>query len=291
MKAIDYVTLPDDRKLAYAEFGQPEGHPVLYFHGSPSSRLEPLLYGADVFSQFGLRIIAPDRPGMGQSDFQPGRELSDWPYDVLDLASELGLEQFSVLANSGGCAYAAVCAAMIPERLSTVVVVSGAWRMDWPEAMGNLPAQLKLLWGVTKKAPFLLPMLLQMTRVALQARWEWMRTQQKKSMPAEEYAALEQPGRREALIAMLNEAMFQGSRGAVWDMRLYVREWDFDLSEIAMPLSLFHGERDPQVPVALVRRATSSLPRTLLVTYPDEGHLSTFCNHLDEIAQALKAIE
>jgi len=158
MKTIDYVKLPDGRKLAYAEFGRPEGHPVLYFHGSPSSRLEPLLYGDDVFHQFGLRIIAPDRPGMGQSDFQPRRGFSDWPKDVLVLADTLGLERFSVLGNSGGCGYAAACAARIPERLHAVVIVSGAWRMDWPEAMNNLSAHLKLLWNLArstwKRSPF-----------------------------------------------------------------------------------------------------------------------------------------
>jgi pimeloyl-ACP methyl ester carboxylesterase len=43
MKTDNSLTLPDGRKVAYAEFGQPDGYPVLYFHGSPSSRLEPLL--------------------------------------------------------------------------------------------------------------------------------------------------------------------------------------------------------------------------------------------------------
>jgi hypothetical protein len=70
-------------------------------------------------------------------------------------------------------------------------------------------------------------------------------------------------------------------------MRLYVREWDFDLEEIAFPLHLFHSEQDPQVPVALVRRMMRSLPGTRLITYPEDGHLSTFTNHIGEIAEAL----
>ena len=42
MKTTNFITLPDGRKLAYAEFGQPEGYPVIYFHGGgASSRLEP----------------------------------------------------------------------------------------------------------------------------------------------------------------------------------------------------------------------------------------------------------
>ena len=68
MKTTNLITLPDGRKLAYAEFGKSDGHPVIYFHGGASSRLEPLLLGDELISQYGLRLIAPDRPGIGQSD-------------------------------------------------------------------------------------------------------------------------------------------------------------------------------------------------------------------------------
>jgi pimeloyl-ACP methyl ester carboxylesterase len=82
-----HIVLPDGRRLAYAEFGAHGGRPVLYFHGSPSSRLEPLLVGDKVWTRHGLRVIAPDRPGMGLSDFQPGRGFSHWPADVAALPS------------------------------------------------------------------------------------------------------------------------------------------------------------------------------------------------------------
>ncbi|MEL7226506.1 MAG: alpha/beta hydrolase, partial [Cyanobacteria bacterium J06576_12] len=70
MKTINLLTLPDNRQLAYAEYGSPDGYPLLYCHGGGSSRLEPLLLGDEVFSRLELRVIAPDRPGIGQSDFQ-----------------------------------------------------------------------------------------------------------------------------------------------------------------------------------------------------------------------------
>ena len=47
MKIDNLLTLPDGRGLAYAEFGKPDGHPVLYCHGAPGSRLEPLMLGED----------------------------------------------------------------------------------------------------------------------------------------------------------------------------------------------------------------------------------------------------
>lgn len=61
MQTTNFLTLPDKRRLAYAEYGDPNGHPVFHFHGSPSSRLEPLILGDKIINEFGLRLIAADR--------------------------------------------------------------------------------------------------------------------------------------------------------------------------------------------------------------------------------------
>jgi dipeptidyl aminopeptidase/acylaminoacyl peptidase len=52
-------------------------------------------------------------------------------------------------------------------------------------------------------------------------------------------------------------------------------------------LTLFHGEQDTNAPLAMVRRAVAELPGARLVTYPGEAHLSTLCNHMDDVARAL----
>ena len=122
-----YVTLSDGRKLGYNEYGPADGKPLFYFHGTPSSRIEWQIFGGEqLASRLHLRIISIDRPGMGLSDFQGGRRLLDWPTDIASLADALDLDQFSVLAFSGGSPYAAACALAIPERLTSVGIVSGA---------------------------------------------------------------------------------------------------------------------------------------------------------------------
>jgi len=288
MKTDNSITLPDGRRLTYAEYGKPDGFSVIYFHGSPASRLEPLLIGDEAFSQFGLRVIAPDRPGMGGSDFQLGRGFSNWPADVTALANALGLDRFSILGNSGGCGYAAVCAAKIPERLHAVVIVSGGWQMNWPEALDNLPSINRLFMNVSRRTPFLLPIFLKMMAGPPNDKPEQTLAQFKMSMPAADYAVLEQqPSRVAHLMQMTREAMVQGTKGAVWDMRLYVRDWDFRLEDVHMPLKLFHGEADRNAPIQMVKRAMTMLPNAQLVTYENEAHLSTLCNHIAEFAPAL----
>lgn len=283
----EVLTLPDKRRLAYTEFGKPDGVPVLYFHGAPSSRLEPLLIGDDAIARLGLRLISPDRPGLGQSDFQPKRGFSDWVQDVTFLADALGLKKFAVLGNSGGGGYAAVCAARIPERLQNVVIVSGGWRMNQPEAMKNLPIRNRLVFILAERAPFLLKPILNMMAAPSQGEARQQLAQLKPTLHPADYAIFQQPGKLEALNQSIGEAMRQGTKGAEWDLRLYVREWGFRLDEIRMPLKLFHGEQDMNAPIALVRKMTAQLPTAQLITFENEAHLSTFNNHLDEIAQAL----
>ena len=287
MNTDNEITLPDGRRLTYAEFGQPNGEPVLYFHGSPSSRLELSLIGDEALRATGLRFIAPDRPGMGGSDFQPGRGFSHWPADVVSLAGALELGRFAVLGNSGGGAYVAVCAARIPERLRTAVIVSGGWRMDWPEARRHLPFINRQVMTFARRAPWLLRLLLGMMKGIAQGERERELAQLRKRVPPADYASFAEPGRLEAFGRAMRESMRQGTRGPAWDLGLYVREFDFRLDEIHMPLTLFHGEQDANAPIAMVRRAVAQLPTARLFTYGQEAHLSTLCNHMDDVARAV----
>src|SRR5580698_3576315 len=127
------IKLRDGRTLAYAEFGDPQGAPIIYCHGTPSSRAEgELTIRGSCAGQLGLRVIIPDRPGMGGSDFLPNRRVVDWPSDVLELTDALHIERFAVLGSSGGAPYALVCAALIPERVSVVGVIGGVAPVDAP---------------------------------------------------------------------------------------------------------------------------------------------------------------
>ena len=161
--------LPDGRTLAYAEYGAPDGKPVFYFHGPAGSRLEPAMLDGKDFEKAGIRLIACDRPGMGGSDFQPGRGFSHWPADIVALADSLGLGKFGVFGVSGGGGYVSACARLIPDRLSAAVIVSGAGRMDSPEARAGLPVMGRLMWGLAARSVRLTGLLLNLTKPKVQA--------------------------------------------------------------------------------------------------------------------------
>lgn len=220
MESPNLLTLPDDRRLAYSEYGDPNGHPVLYFHGGGASRLEPLLLGDEVFVRLGLRLIAPDRPGMGQSDFQPNRGFSDWTKDVTVLADALGLDKFSVFGVSAGGGYVAACAAKIPDRLHSAVIVSGGWEIT----AADLPKSGRWSWILIKQFPWLFRASIKLSQRSLQGSPDKFLEASKKRLPAADYAVLKSPGRMQKSCEASIEGLRSGTRGPAWDIQLYFRK-------------------------------------------------------------------
>src|SRR5206468_2751202 len=140
------IRLRDGRSLAYAEYGSARGLPIIHCHGTPSSRVEgDLTFSGTVATELGVRIIVPDRPGMGRSDFQPGRRIVDWPDDVLALATALEFDTFAVLGSSGGAPYAAACGVLIPERVRVAGLLGGVAPVDAPGAFAAMSASLWII--------------------------------------------------------------------------------------------------------------------------------------------------
>jgi pimeloyl-ACP methyl ester carboxylesterase len=107
-------------------------------------------------------------------------------------------------------------------------------------------------------------------------------------VPDADYAAMSEPGRLESLQHAICEGLRTGTSGAAWDVGMYVRAFDFSLSNIHIPMRLFHGVQDRNVPISLVRLFVQNLPTAKLTEFPDDAHLSTLCCHFPEIASALK---
>jgi pimeloyl-ACP methyl ester carboxylesterase len=286
------LTLPVGRKLCYAEYGIPDGLPMFYFHGSPSSRLEPGMFG-DELASTGFRIIAPDRPGIGGSAWQNERSFTDWAEDIAHLADHLGWPNFALLGNSGGGPYVAACAALLPQRVTVAAVVSGAWRMDAPEVKANLPFVNRLFWILARFFPLGLRLLLTTMRTSGAAAQSESPSESDLKrlhamLPLPDVAALSAPGRMKATSAGIAEALSSGTRGAAWDARMYVRPFGFDHTQIRVPFRAFHGGLDRNVPLALVKRYIAQIPDAKLEIWPDEGHLSAPCNHIRDILEALQ---
>jgi pimeloyl-ACP methyl ester carboxylesterase len=282
--------LPNGRTLAYAEYGAHNGKPVFYFHGLPGSRLDLALLDGKDLEKAGVRMLACDRPGIGASDFQPGRGFSHWPADMAAFADRLGLAKFAVLGVSGGGGYVSACARLIPDRLSAAVIISGAGLMDSPEARAGLPLMGWLLWWLAARSLPLTVLLLNLTRPRNLGDPDKIRRQLKRSMSPNEAAFFDKPGRLEAFMASTLECVRPGVRGMAWDTHLCARPWDFRLEEIRFPVRLLHGEADRNIPVAVARKVAAAIPGCQATFYPGEGHLSMLANHLEQVIMSLGSL-
>jgi pimeloyl-ACP methyl ester carboxylesterase len=118
------VVMRDGRRLEITEYGDPAGHPAFFFHGLIGSHHQAA-YVSDEAGRNGLRLIAPNRPGVGRSEFIERTTALDSVSDVLDVASALELGEFSLIGISGGTPYALAALSLVPQRVKTVTVISG----------------------------------------------------------------------------------------------------------------------------------------------------------------------
>lgn len=67
--------------------------------------------------EFGIYVVAFDRPGYGESDPDPNRSLKSTAQDIEELADQLELgPKFFVMGFSMGGAYVWTCLKYIPHR-------------------------------------------------------------------------------------------------------------------------------------------------------------------------------
>jgi pimeloyl-ACP methyl ester carboxylesterase len=277
------IRVRDGRPLGYAEWGDPGGRPLLYFHGWPGSRLEGRL-GDEAARAKGVRLIALDRPGMGLSEYQPRRTLVDWPDDVLQVATALGLERFAVLGISGGGPYAAACAWKLSEQLTGAGIVSGLAPLDVPGVIAGMSRQNRLSLQLVGRLAVLRRVL--MARMAVSVRRRPDRILERGLGAAVDKKYLNRPDVRKILVESLSEAFRSGSRGNAWEMGLYARPWGFRLEDIRTPVHLSHGEQDANAPVTMGRHLATVIPECQATFYSGEGHLH-FVDRLPEIFAAV----
>src|SRR5262245_19165426 len=169
------IEVPGERKVAVESYGDPQGSPVFFFHGWPSSRFQGQL-GDAAARDLGIRWLAVDRPGVGNSDLHIGRSLAEWPAVIAALADYFEAPTFRVFGVSGGGPYALACAWGLPDRVLSAAVVSGAPPLAGRTNVSNLMPAYQLLLGVYRHQPELVRWLFRLGRPVITIRppdWMW----------------------------------------------------------------------------------------------------------------------
>jgi len=280
------IRLRDGRRMKSLEVGKSDGVPLFHFHGNGSSRLEVLMVQA-MAEHLGVRLMSLDRPGIGRSDPKPGYRLLDWPDDVVEVADQLGIERFAVEGLSGGAPFVLACAYKIPHRLTGCSLISPATGPFLkPAGSFALRSEVWMLvhlpWLV--RALFRLSMRLSGSD---EASFEQKLVRAGARLGAADQLLLGIPEIRKVFAQATAECFRQAADAGTKDGLVYSRPWGFQVEAITFEqLFLWQGEQDRVMPAAAARLLAQALPHCTATFYPDEGHLSTFVNHAQDIWKA-----
>ncbi len=268
------VAVRDGRRLSFAEFGTPDGSPVVWMHGTPGGRRQIPVDARAFAEEYDLRLIGIDRPGIGQSTPHLYDNILDWTTDLDLVADQLHIDTMRVVGLSGGGPYALAAAAAHPDRVHAVGVMGGVAPTRGVDKVGGGAVALATRFRT----------LLEATRVPFGLGLTYaIRAARPFGGPLiDTYAAFQPAGDKELLgrpefRAMFLDDLVGGTRrqatAPVSDLVLFTRPWGFDLADVTVPVRWWHGDGDHIVPLAHGEEVVAKLPDAALTVIHGHSHL------------------
>jgi pimeloyl-ACP methyl ester carboxylesterase len=283
------LRLADGRGLGFRVFGDRQGAPVLFLHGTPGSRLKFSIAHETGRSQ-GLAIVAPDRWGYGLTEAPKVPSLGAFADDMAALMDHLGTKRFAVGGISGGGPYAAAVAARLGPRITAVALVSPVGPIADAGLGPSLPLLHRLCFTVLPRRPRTVATAMRAFRWSLKhaPRLAGELTTWRAARPDKRLIRRSETSRR--ILGSIKEGLRPGTAGPNIDLAIFSRPWNVDLAAIVAPARLWIGSVDSNVPVAAARALAERIPRCVLTELPNEGHLWVSEHHADVLAWVASAL-
>lgn len=248
---LQVTALADGRRLTWQEFGAPDGHPALYFHGGGSTSIEAGIFHREAVCS-GVRLIATNRPGARGSTLHPGRPVAAYADDVRELLDDLSIDTVACVGESNGGMISMAVAAGLPARVRGAVPINPTVPWFDPTARSVTSSAASIAYRLIRVAPGLIARI--DSRVAAHRRRELADPSRESSQSDGDPLTGPPPG-TEADIAALHrrvDAERAGRQALLAELKWAGSEWGFDHYAIPVPLDFFCGVRDAQAPFALV---------------------------------------
>ncbi len=277
------VRLRDGRRLGYAQFGDPDGFVVVNAHGGLACRLD-VSAAATVARQAGIRLVSPDRPGIGLSDPLAGRTILDWADDVADLMEALDVDRFAAMGWSMGGQYAAALGHALPRRVTRVAIIAGALPLNEPDVFDELPAIDRAYTVLSERAPWVARPCFR--AMGLAARWapNTYGRLAGRELGVADAAVLRDEG-FDTFAEMSREALRRPA-GVVEEYRAWRRPWGFAPEDLAVEVDVWAGTDDQLVNGGWASQLADRIPCAQFRLRPG-GHFMAHL-HYAEIFEALR---
>jgi pimeloyl-ACP methyl ester carboxylesterase len=246
---------------------------VFWLHGSPNigSPPEPLFAAAEAN---GLHWVSYDRPGYGGSGPHDGRTVASAAADVAAIADAFGIGRFAVLGRSGGGPHALACAALLPGRVTRagVLVSLAPWQAEGLDWFAGMAASNVHEYTTAASEPESLIAELVQTAARIAADPTSHVSKLGPEMPESDLRVVADTGIRALLAKNFAEALRQSASGWIDDALAFCAPWGFNLSDIRVPVLLWHGENDVFSPAAHARWLAGKVPSAELWVLPNTAH-------------------
>jgi pimeloyl-ACP methyl ester carboxylesterase len=284
------IEVTDNRSVIVDSCGDPKGFPVILLHGTPGSRSGPVPR-ASVLYRLGIRLICYDRPGYGDSPRFEGRTVADAAWDVLAIADQLRLDEFSVVGRSGGGPHALACAAIIGERVRSATVLVGiapsdATGLDWFDGMTESNVEEYGLASRDDSSAVVADLTERAERIRDDP--QVLLRELEREMSEADRRIVSDVAIRRQLKAAYKEALKCGPYGWIDDVLAFRRAWGFDLTKIQVPVRLWHGLDDVFSPVHHAHWLKKHIPSAEIDVQPGAAHF-TAMEILPRVLAQLKA--
>ncbi|AZV54814.1 alpha/beta hydrolase [Bacillus pumilus] len=271
------IHLQDGRHIGLCEYGDLEGFPVFFFHGTPGSRVM-FLDDDPISKELGVRLICLDRPGFGLSTPQPDRTILDWAKDVLEVADHLGIHHFSVMGVSGGGAFAAGCAYQLPNRVLSAALISSTTPFQDGKPPKSMLKENKLAFFLSKKFPWLLKASYRSQKKMIEKKPEKFKKLAKngnKHLHPWDRQFLQTDEQLEMMMMHLHEATRQSVDECIHEPYLLSQPWAFDMKDIQIPVDVWHGKEDTMAPFVEIEKMAPTIPNVKTYYIDQAGHFLT----------------
>ncbi|KAI5296390.1 hypothetical protein KEM52_003112 [Ascosphaera acerosa] len=298
----------DNRSIAFSEVGDPHGQPVFICLGMGLTRYVSAFYD-DLARALKLRLITPDRPGIGGSEVNDEGRVTPlaWPDDIAIICNHLKIIRFSILAHSAGAIYALAAAMRMPQHIRGRIHLLAPWIPPSQIEMSNIaisnvqrnPSSASQSGSDTRNGSTSSPPELMRTRSLAMPYSQ--RILKVLPTPIFKTARLRRLARMKTIMIVIITITITPTRNrerehsADHDARLASAIWDaatrnanpsvdllvclerhqpigFRYADVTHPCIVHHGARDSRVPVENVRWLGRTMPRCEVRVLDDEGH-------------------
>ena len=282
---FETLILPDGRRMDFMRLGRPNGLAFLWLHGPLASCRLPRI-AEEALDALGLTMVVPIKAGYGYGSPLPAGKVAAevWEADIHYLRRHLGVGSGPVVANSTDFHLAVALSRADPASVTRIIGINAGFPVTTPEEYARHSKLARFFRANARFAPQALPYLAKAIHGLVRLKGIESYARSVLSKPVSDAAAFGDPDIRAAVVAG-TEIIF-GERVRPYDaftadLVAGHRDWQPDFNGLEVPVTLVHGELDPNHSYETARDYCRRYPHWRFIGFPGQGHLAPLVHWRD----------